>query len=184
VEDRRWEREKGLDYGYLADVPEKRERVGDGFQTAGFGIAAQLFSSVAKFVIEKLGPEEGEALLEEAVKYFGNQRGSRIADRVRAQGKPVTFKNWLIYSDIDARANFHSHSSIDAGDLVVRVDGCTFCQAAEEWGLGDYAAIYCRVNDPAIIEGYSPDVKLILKERQATGEDFCLFRYVVKKKDG
>jgi len=184
MEDLRWEREKGLDYAYLADVPEKREEVGHGFQTPGFGIAAQLFSSIAKFVVEKLGPEEGEALLEEAVKYFGKQRGRRIADRVRAEGKPVTFKNWLIYSDIDGRANFGAHSNIDAGDLVVRVEGCTFCKGAEEWGLGEYAAIYCRVNDQAILEGYSPDVKLILKERQATGEDYCLFRYVVKKENG
>lgn len=184
MEDRRWEREKGLDYGYLADVPEKREQVGDEFQTPGFGIAAQLFSSVAKFVIEKLGPEEGRALLEEAVKYFGNQRGKRIAERVRAQGLPVTFKNWLIHSDIDGRANFHTHTDIDRGDLVVKVEGCTFCAAAEEWGLDEYAAIYCAVNDPAILAGYSPDVKLILKERQATGEDFCLFRYVVKKENG
>ena len=174
------EKEQGFDFEYLMDVPQKKEEIGDEFQTPGFGLAAQLFSSVAKFVVERLGPEEGEALLKQAVEYFGEQRGRRIAERVRAENLPTTFKNWLIYSDIDATRNFQPQPDVQDGDLVVRVEDCTFYRAAEEWGLGDFAKIYCKYVDYAILHGYNPEVKLVLKERQATGEDHCVFRYIMK----
>lgn len=174
------EKEKGFDFEYLGDVPEKKTEIGEEFQTPGFGLAAQLFSSVAKFVIEKLGPEEGEAVLKQGIEYFGLERGKRIAERVRALGKENSFKNWLIYTDIDS-VNFQPIPAIEENDLVVKVDNCTFYNAAEEWGLGEYAKIYCKYVDYKILEGYNPDVKMLLKERQATGEDHCVFRYIMKE---
>jgi predicted ArsR family transcriptional regulator len=183
VNDIHREKEKGFDLEYLLDVPQKKEDIGNAYQTPGFGLAAQLFSSVAKFVIERLGEEEGEQLLRDAVEYFGNQRGKRIADRVKEQGKELSFKNWLIYSDIDATENFQPEPSLENGDLFVKVEHCTFYKAAEEWGLGDYAKIYCKYVDYAILNGYNPDVKLILKERQATGTDYCLFHYIMKEEN-
>ena len=144
-------------------------------------MAAQLFSSVAKFVIERLGSEEGESLLKEAVEYFGKERGKKIAEKVKAEGKTLTFKNWLIYSDIDSIRNFRPNSSVDNGDFVVKTKNCTFYQAAKEWGLGEYSKIYCDNVDYKILEGYNPDIKLILKNRQATGKKRCVFRYVVKE---
>ena len=50
------EKEKGFDSEYLNDVLDKKVEVGDKYQTPGFGLAAQLFSTVAKHVIEKIGP--------------------------------------------------------------------------------------------------------------------------------
>jgi hypothetical protein len=175
------EKEKGFDFEYLGDVPKAKEEVGDTYQTPGFGLASQLFSSVAKFVIEKLGEKEGEALLKEAIEYFGRERGRRIAERVKKLGKPLTFKNWLIYSDIDSSRNFEPIPEIKDGDLVANVKNCTFHNGANEWGLEDYANIYCKYVDYAILYGYNPDIKLILKERGATGEDFCVFRYIMKE---
>ncbi len=177
------EKEKGFDFEYLGDVPKAKEEVGDSYQTPGFGLASQLFSSVAKFVIEKLGQKEGEALLKDAIEYFGRERGKRIADRVKKLGKPLTFKNWLIYSDIDASRNFEAMPEIVDGDLVVNVKNCTFHNGAEEWGLGDYANIYCKYVDYAILGGYNPDIKLVLKERGAKGEGPCVFRYIMKEEN-
>lgn len=51
---------------------------------------------------------------------------------------------------------------------------------AEKWGMGDYAKIYCKYVDYKILEGYNPDIKLILKERQATGKNRCIFRYIMR----
>ena len=82
------EKEEGLDWDYLMEVPQRKEEVGTDYQTPGFGLAAQLFASVAKSVIDRLGPDDGEALLKEAVEYFGRERGRRIAERVKAMGNP------------------------------------------------------------------------------------------------
>ena len=175
------ELKEGFDLEYLAEVIPEKEKIGDQYYTPGFGLAAQLFCSVAKPIMERLGPEEGKALMVEAIKDFGLQRGRRIAERVQSLGLPLTFKNWLIYGDIDSGKNFQAEPSVEDGDLFVRVHNCTFYNAAEAWQLGDMAHLYCHNVDYAILEGYNPQIKLILEERQATGKDYCLFRYIMKE---
>ena len=181
MDDIRREKEEGFDFAYLGDVPQKKIEVGAKYQTPGFGLAAQLFSVTARAVIDRLGSEEGTALLKAAVEEFGRERGRHIAERVRGMGLPLTFKNWLIYSDIDSSANFEAIPQIEDGDLVVRVNNCTFYNGAREWGLEQYAHIYCRNVDYAILGGYNPDIKLVLKERLTTGEDHCVFRYIMRE---
>jgi hypothetical protein len=173
------EREKGLSLWYLWDAAFHRARLGSRHHTPGFGHAAALFSVMARNVLEKLGPEEGGELIRKAVDQFGFERGVRIASLVRSLGKPTTFKNWLIYSDIDG-SNFKAMVWVEGGELVARVKGCTFMAAARQWGLGDYASHYCATVDHAILRGYNPDIRLKLESRTVTGKDYCLFRYGVR----
>lgn len=175
------EKSAGFDFEYLMTVPQEKEALGDAYQTPGFGIGAQLFATVAKAVIERLGKEEGEKLLKDAVERFGRERGRRIAEQVKAAGKPLTFKNWLIYTDIDTSRNFQVEPSIEDGDLVAKISNCTFYESAARWGLGDYANIYCTYVDYAILDGYNPDIKLILKQRGPSPQDCCVFRYIMKE---
>lgn len=173
------EKKHGLSLWYLWDMLIHRKRVGSRYHTPGFGHAAVLFSLMAKNVLEKLGPAEGEVLIRQAVEEFGLERGRRIAERVRSLGKPLSFKNWLIYSDIDG-SNFHARAWVENGELIARVGHCTFMAAARQWGLGDYASRYCTYVDHAILKGYNPDIRLSLEPRSATGKDFCLFRYGIR----
>jgi hypothetical protein len=96
--------------------------------------------------MKRLGPVEGEAMIREAVESFGRERGRRIAERVKAMGLPLSFKNWLIYTDID-NSNFGYRPHIDTHDLLARVKECSFISAAREWGLEEYACLYCRYAD-------------------------------------
>ncbi len=181
MDDIKREKDRGFDFEYLGDVPGKKVAVGAAYQTPGFGLAAQLFGCSARRVIDRLGDEEGAAVMKEAVEDFGLERGRHIAARVKALGLPLSFRNWLIYSDIDSSANFEALPGIEDGDLVVKVKNCTFFNAAREWKLEGFAHIYCKHVDYKILEGYNPDIKLKLMERQATGEDFCVFRYIMKE---
>jgi L-2-amino-thiazoline-4-carboxylic acid hydrolase len=174
------EKKQGFSYLYLLNVPLKKILAGKKFHTAGFGLAAQLFASMAKVIIEKLGPEEGEKLIKEGVEYFGRERGKRIAKVVKKEGKDLSFKNWLIYTDISGD-NFSVNPRVKNADLVVELKNCTFINAAEKWGLKDFAKIYCKYADHAILEGYNPDIKLTLDSRHCTGADHCLFRYIMKE---
>lgn len=173
------EKKKGLSLWYLKDVLLRRFLVGKKYQTPGFGLAAQLFACMSKTVLDRLGPEKGEELIREAVEHFGKERGRRIAQRVQAMGKPLSFKNWLIYTDIDGR-NFPVNPYIDNGDLVAPVKECTFNRAAADWGMEEYSCLFCKYDDYAILAGYSQDIKLVLEQRHKTGKDHCLFRYIVK----
>jgi len=181
MDDIKREKDQGFDFAYLGDVPQKKIEIESRYQTPGFGLAAQLFCCTARRVIDRLGSEEGTALIKGAVEDFGLMRGRHIAARVKSLGLPLSFRNWLIYSDIDSSSNFEALPAIEDGDLVVRVGNCTFFNAAREWGLEEFAHIYCKHVDYKILAGYNPDIKLILKERQATGEDFCVFRYIMKE---
>ncbi|MFX0042632.1 MAG: hypothetical protein ACFE8L_06955, partial [Candidatus Hodarchaeota archaeon] len=62
MDDLKREMKLGFDFEYLADVLDKKKELDDKYQTPGFGLAAQLFSVIAKHIITKLGPEEGEAI--------------------------------------------------------------------------------------------------------------------------
>jgi hypothetical protein len=180
MDDLKREKSKGLSRWYLKDVLLKRRMIGKKYHTPGFGLAAQLFAVMCKFIIKKLGPEEGETLIKEAVEYFGKERGKRIAQKVTSLGKPLSFKNWLIYTDIDG-SNFQVEPTIEDDDLVAQVTECSFHKAAKLWGLEEYSNLYCKYADYAILEGYNPDVKLKLEQRYKTGGDHCLFKYGMKE---
>ncbi len=174
------ERRKGLDLWYLKDVKLKRGLFGKGGRTPGFGLAAQLFACAAKVMIDDLGAEKGEALLKEAIENFGFERGRRIAERVKKLGKPLSFKNWLIYTDIDP-VNFNARPRLENGDLIAEVGYCAFHSAAQEWGLKEFSKIYCKYADFAILRGYNPLIRLELATRHETGRDHCVFRYRIKE---
>ncbi|MBI5503407.1 MAG: L-2-amino-thiazoline-4-carboxylic acid hydrolase [Deltaproteobacteria bacterium] len=180
MDDLQREKRSGLSRWYLKDVLLKRRVLGRESRVPGFGLAAVLFATLGKILIERLGRDKGEELIKEAVQRFGRERGRRIARKVASLGKPLSFKNWLIYTDIDA-GNFAASPRIDNGDLVAPVTRCAFNSAAEAWGLEEFSSLYCKYADHAILEGYNPDIKLILEDRHVTGRDHCLFRYVMKE---
>ncbi len=174
------EKKKGLSLWYLKDVLLRKKLVGKKFQTPGFGLAAQLFAVMCKVIIKKLGKEEGEAVIKECVETFGLQRGKMIAEKVKKMGKPLSFKNWLIYTDISG-SNFPVNPRIENFDLIAPVKECSFNKAAKQWGLEEYSCLYCKYADFAILEGYNPDIKLVLEQRHKTGKDYCRFQYIMKK---
>ena len=176
------EKKRGLSFRYILRVPFIRALIGRRYRTPGFGLAAQLFSTVAKHVLQRLGPDEGEKLIRAAVEEFGRERGRRIAETVRARGKPLSLRNWLVYTDISP-ANFKARPSFPEGDLKACVGACTFINGARAWGLVDYARLYCKYVDYAILAGYNPDVTLVLRDRHETGTDECVFRYIMKEEN-
>ena len=180
MDDLKREKKKGFSLWYMKDVILRRKLLKNTFHTPGFGFAAQLFAVMSRLIIEKQGPAEGEALIREAVEFFGRERGKSIARLVTGLSKPLTLKNWLIYSDIDGM-NFEAKASISNHDLVVKVYRCTFIEAAEKWDLREYASYYCKYVDYAILNGYNPDVKLELLSRHDSGKDHCLLHYIMKE---
>jgi hypothetical protein len=175
------EKKKGLRLIYLIKAAIMRKIIGDRYQTPGFGFAALLFSSMAKEVIDKLGADEGEELIRRAVESFGRERGRRIAETVLSKGMPLSLRNWIIYTDI-AGGNFPAKVKFPDADLEASVGACSFMEAADRWGMREYAALYCKYADYAILNGYNPDVKLTLKSRHETGHDHCVFRYRMKQR--
>jgi len=83
--------------------------------------------------------------------------------------------------DIDS-SNFDPHPDLDNDDMVVKAGGCTFWNGSRELGVGEFSKIYCKYADYAILDGYNPDVKLVLHGRHHVGQtEHCTFRYIIKE---
>jgi len=175
------EKKEGLSWDYLADVLPKKEEIGSKYQIPSWGLGTSLFSSVAKAVIEELGPDKGEALLKKAIEEFDRARGRRIAGIVEGLGEPLTLKNWFIYGDMDPRNSNPQPIDIVNGDYLMKTGECVLWNTAGEFGLRDFSQFFCKYADEAVLEGYNPDIKLIKNYRYQTGKDHCLFRFITKE---
>jgi len=175
------ERKEGLDWEHLGKaIAEKNELEGKYF-TSHISMLAQLFGTMAKVVIEKLGKEKGIPIVVETVKAFGKERGSKIAKKVVEQGLPLSFKNFLVYTDLDTSNSHNMVPKIEDGELIIEISRCDFSDAAKQWGVEKYAAHYCRHIDIAILEGYNPDLKIEVPEDLTSGGKMCVLKYTVKE---
>ncbi len=176
------EQEEGIDWDYLARAMQEKQHVGNEHITPLAGHLGQLFAVTAKSIIDRLGLEEGEALIKEIVERFAEERGRRIAEKVKRLNKPLTLKNFIIYSDLDSAAVVSGATpSIENGDLILEIADCNICKGADDWGLKEYAYYYCKYIDVAILRGYNPKLKLDVSKRLTARDDCCVFRYTVKE---
>ena len=180
MDDWQKEREEGLSRFHLWDVRLKRKLSRGKYRTPCLGHVAHLFCVLSKSIVERVGIEEGEAIIRAAIEDFGRERGRRIALTVKSLQETLSLRNFLIYSDIDTEG-LDTRATFEDRDLVVKVGTCPFMTASREWGFEEYAGLYCRYIDKAIIEGYNPDIRLIVEPRTETGRDHCTFRYRVRK---
>jgi predicted hydrocarbon binding protein len=181
MDDLEKERTEGVDWGYLAAATKEREEVGGAYFISLANHMGHFFAIMAKAVIDRLGKEEGSALLKAVVEDFGMRRGRRIAEKVRALGKPLALKNFVLYGDMDsAGVTSGMTPSIEDGDFLLEIKHCEFDQGAKDAGLGEYAYHYCKYIDTVILKGYNPDLKLEVLKNLSAGDDACLFRYRLK----
>jgi hypothetical protein len=174
------ERREGVDWDYLTEGLKEKEALKGEYYTSHVALFGQMFSLMAKTIIDALGRERGEEIIKKAVEDFGEERGRRIAQRVKALGKPLSFRNFLIYTDLDTSAILSYMPKIENGNLLLEIDRCDFSQGARDWGLLEYFNYYCRYVDEAILRGYNPDLKLEVPKNISAGDDICFFKYTIK----
>ena len=125
----------------------------------------RLFACMSKEIIDRLGEEEGEALIHEAVRQFGIARGQDIARPARAAGCEPDYLSYLPNYDMGRADDFTADSVYGDGQVSQLFTQCGF---AETWiadGTERYGKLYCDVIDPAIVEGFSADMECIHDKR-------------------
>ncbi|MBI5118624.1 L-2-amino-thiazoline-4-carboxylic acid hydrolase [Candidatus Poribacteria bacterium] len=176
------EQREGMDWETLGKAMSERQEAGTTYITPLAGLFGQFFAITTKILIEKFGPAEGEALIKEVVERFAEERGRRIAGKVRALGKPLTLKNFFVHNDLDsAGVTSDVVADIEDGDLLLNISSCNICRGSQEWGLREYAHRYCRYVDVAILRAYNPEIKLQVSKTLTGGDEACCFRYSVRK---
>ena len=182
MDDLKKERVERVDWEYLGNAMKEKEEQGDANFLSLANHMGQFFVLMAKAIIDRMGEKEGGELLKSVVEEFAMRRGERIAEKVKSAGKPLAFKNFIVYGDMDSTGVTSGMTpSIEDGDLVLEIKHCEFNQGAKAVGLGEYAYHYCKYIDTALLKGYNPDLKLEVKKNLSAGDDVCLFRYSLKE---
>ncbi|MCC8180583.1 MAG: L-2-amino-thiazoline-4-carboxylic acid hydrolase [Planctomycetes bacterium] len=123
----------------------------------------------------------GEAGLAASVKgtiLYGRERGLRMAMRCRADGRPLTPRNYLLYGEwVDDRG----WSAVSPGCLkpfVLDFNRCGWSDVWKQHGMEKYGAIYCSLIDQELVRGFNPDNALRIDKTRPQGADICSFCFI------
>jgi hypothetical protein len=122
---------------------------------------ALLFALLSRSAVSHLGTENGEKIMREAVRCYGEQRGRRMALRAQSDGEPLTMLNYMAYGEWRAEAGESEQSMTEmiphAHSFITR---CPWNQDWIESDLLRYGRLYCLEIDPALARGFNPALRL------------------------
>jgi len=174
------ERREGFTNDDLMEVLNGQTEVGSKYKSHFFAMFAQLFCTIAEVIISEFADKGREAMVN-AVKKYGEERGRRIAEIVKSQGKELNLKNFFIYSDLDAKSTLKYTPKIVDGNLEIVGRDCVFCNGCKEWEKVEYGQIYCEYIDTSILKGYNPNLKIEVPSTLTKGNKRCVLRYLVQE---
>jgi hypothetical protein len=132
---------------------------------------ALLHMAYARTLVDALGEEAGRALIERAIRAYGERIGERTRRRVEALGLEPTPENFREGSDL-SQALFPTRAVEVEGEARSRSMGCVLYDIWREYGEEALGALYCLV-DPAKMEGYHPDWTMVHTQRLPLGDACC-----------
>ncbi|MGI6004930.1 MAG: L-2-amino-thiazoline-4-carboxylic acid hydrolase [Christensenellales bacterium] len=144
-----------------------------------YAIAAKLFAHVAKTVADRFG-EEGKQAVMEGVRAFGLERGQDIARRAKAIGQDNSLGNYLSNYDMERSDHFEYENVFEEDMIEQHFTRCIFADQWEKDGMQEYGMLYCKMIDPAIAEGFNPQMEVVHDKHFFT-DGCCHFCFRVNK---
>lgn len=139
---------------------------------------AVMLGALAKGILTVFGPQEGDGLLWDAVKRYGEERGRRMAARCARDGVERDMAAYFAYGEWSASEGFEKTALMDDPYRHYHVLRCPWCTAWEEAGLEEYGKYYCRAVDQAILQGFNPALRLELPAYHSmSGGTHCDFHW-------
>ncbi len=146
------------------------------------GHQALLFAWTAKSLFACCGEKEGDLILADALKIYGNQRGRRMALRAQANGDDLSFWNYLAYQEWSVPAGqIKKKINLKSDHLNAQFLKCPWVETWRENDLLDYGKYFCKYVDNALFEGFSPAINMQLRSNRSSGSDCCDFHFPDEK---
>ena len=142
--------------------------------------SALLYYHMAQAVLEEYG-DGAKAVIKKAIREFGLERGRNIARKVREAGEEPTIANLDKYYDMPIGQGWAPSADYEGGEKHSRTEECTFANLWLEKSWAEIGRIYCEV-DPAIREGYNPEIQYTPQTNILRGDPFCSSVTTYKKK--
>lgn len=123
---------------------------------------------------------DGKEVFVLATQRYGEQRGSRMAQRAIRDGKPRDFAAYCAYGEWSYTEDYfaqgkHIETLSKSPDYHYRVHACPWHDQYKEMDLIEGAILYCREIDLAIARGFNPHLVFEVNEIMHDGR-FCDFR--------
>lgn len=132
---------------------------------------ALLYYYLTKAMVEEYG-EGARDVIKKAIRAFGLERGRKIAGRVTEAGLDLTIENLDKFYDMPLAEGWSPNARYEEGRKLSRTEACSFAEIWKEKKWDEIGRLYCDV-DPAIREGYNPDISFTSKENLLEGDPFC-----------
>lgn len=124
--------------------------------------------------------ERGLRAFIHGTRYYGEQRGRRMAQRAIRNGRELDFEAYLEYSEWlnseeavrEETSNVTEVESFSP-DMTMRITRCAWHAQFRDSGMTEAGAEYCRHLDIAICRGFNPDLVFEVEKTLQT-EDCCI----------
>ncbi|KYO67064.1 L-2-amino-thiazoline-4-carboxylic acid hydrolase [Thermovenabulum gondwanense] len=134
-------------------------------------LMALLYYHLTKVMIEDYG-EDAKNTIKKAIYNFGLERGKNIAKKVIENGEQLTIENLDKYYDMPISSAWKGKSEYINGEKRGFLESCAFAKVWIEKNWQEIGRLYCEV-DPAIREGYNPDIIYKSLKNVLEGYDCC-----------
>jgi predicted hydrocarbon binding protein len=127
-------------------------------------------------IVDRLGEEEGKALIKEAIWAYGRHCGAAVRAGVEAMGLPLTDENYGRVRDLPKYGWEVETVTLDSGEVRPIAAFCPIAATLKELGPRgmELGRLYCYV-DQAKYEAYNPDMEFIHTKNLLDGDSYCEF---------
>lgn len=133
---------------------------------------ALLYYHLTKAMIDTYG-DSAKDVIKKAIHNFGYDRGQRIAAKVRAAGLELTIENLDKFYDMPIDEGWAPQRAYEAdGAKNSKTESCSWAEFWINMNWAEIGYIYCSV-DPAIREGYNPNIVYHSTHNIFRGDKFC-----------
>ncbi len=154
--------------GDMIPMEEAKEQVALACRRLGL-----LHLAFAEVLVAKLGPEEGRAAVNRAIKEYGRLIGEKKKERALGMGLDLGPESFRAMSDLPGLGMHERIEEVEVeGEKRIRAHGCVMGTVWNDAGKSEIGGCYCLV-DPASSMAFNPEYKLVQIKSLPAGDPYC-----------
>lgn len=147
----------------------------------GFTELSHAFIAAKYYVyLKEIFGDRGEAAFLHATRYYGEQRGRRMAQRAIRDGKPLTYETycqygeWVNTEEVKAQGlGNQSETTSLSPDFQIHIHVCPWHTQFKNMGLPEAGLLYCKDLDASISRGFNPEIRYEVSQT-LHDHDYCI----------
>ena len=128
--------------------------------------------------IQKSNFPQSIEFIREIIRQYALERGGRMAQRTRKYRDEISMDNFLVYGEWIPESNIMEQQNIEETPVYIsRVTRCPWATYWNSHGYLEYGKQYCDLIDKTLVEGYNPELSLIVNGNLTKGDSYCEFHW-------